>query len=265
MKDLLPKLRRIDQELTREKGELSLFGLFQREDGLGKWDLVVAAPWIDPDEMAALRIVAGKVQASLTVHELLEISRIVPLKASHPFVGVVRDLLSDTAGSTALGPFCFNGMEFVRGYVITGEPSRSGTMGPEKELIHRVREAGKMVAVERGSLSLLGLFQREEGIGLWDVIVAAPWISRDRTADIPYLVGKIQPRLDGLGMRYISRVVPLHASVPFVQTIQEMVGEVDGLKPIAALDFEGMELRRGYVLLSHPEAQPAPRREMAAT
>jgi hypothetical protein len=132
-----------------------------------------------------------------------------------------------------------------------------------KELIDKLREISREIATERGQLSLVGLFQREYGIGKWDIVVAAPWMSKERTADIPYLAGKIQEQLPVHVVLSVATVVPLHSSVPFVKNIQEMVGEVDGLKELPAFDFDGMELRRGYVLISHPEAEPAPRVEMS--
>jgi hypothetical protein len=44
MKELLGKFVELEQRLSQERGEFSLFALFLREDASDKWDLVVSAP-----------------------------------------------------------------------------------------------------------------------------------------------------------------------------------------------------------------------------
>lgn len=62
----------------------------------------------------------------------------------------------------------------------------------------------------------------------------------------------------------IARVVPVLPSVPFVQAVHERVGRVDEPKEIPGFTFEGMELKRGYILTSHPVDQPEPQPVEAA-
>lgn len=45
MKELLTKLRLIEKETAKEKGEYNLFALFLREDSPNKWDILVSASW----------------------------------------------------------------------------------------------------------------------------------------------------------------------------------------------------------------------------
>jgi hypothetical protein len=133
------------------------------------------------------------------------------------------------------------------------------------ELTDKIREFGRQIASEKGDLSLLGLFQRESGIGNWDLVVAAPWVNRkNRTADIPYLAGKLQAALKPLEMASIAVIVPLHSSVPFVQWVHDMVGEVEGLRTVPTFEYDGMILRTGYVLVSQPDRHTGPRSEAKA-
>jgi hypothetical protein len=134
------------------------------------------------------------------------------------------------------------------------------------DLMQRIKEVCQEIARERGDLSLLGLFQRESGIGNWDVVVSALWINRrERTADIPYLARKFWSQLKPNELKSISGVVPLHPSAPFVQTVQESVGEVDGVKEVPGFTFDGMALTRGYVLISHPDGHGTLHKEAAAS
>jgi hypothetical protein len=97
-------------------------------------------------------------------------------------------------------------------------------------------------------------------------IVSAPWISeKERTADIPYLADKLRTELQPRGRATILVIVPLHPSVPFVEAIQQMVGHVDDLKELPAFTFDGMVLKRGYILTSQPRAQTSPPTAVSAT
>lgn len=82
---------RLRDEIIAEKGELSLFALFLREDA-DKWDVVVAAPWLEKDRAAALRYLSAKITQNLSEPELLELSRIVLLESENP---AVEGLLSE--------------------------------------------------------------------------------------------------------------------------------------------------------------------------
>ena len=47
MRELLEQFVELERRLVEEHGQFSLFALFLREDSTDKWDLVVAAPWIE--------------------------------------------------------------------------------------------------------------------------------------------------------------------------------------------------------------------------
>jgi hypothetical protein len=133
-----------------------------------------------------------------------------------------------------------------------------------RAVIQKFRQIAEEMARERG-VAFLGLFERETGLGRLDVVVAAPWAADGLLKPIEYVIDKMRAHLTPGEFLMVSRVVPLSPSVPFVKTVQEMVGEVDGVKELPGFDFDGMELRRGYVLLSHSDAQSAPRMEMPST
>src|SRR5260221_9690212 len=105
MREHLANLGQVVQQITSEKGDLSLFALFEQEESLGLWDVVFSAPWVNEDVVAALRFVAGKVQATLTPRELLGISMVVPLKTTHPLVQTVLEMLHEKPDIRELGPF----------------------------------------------------------------------------------------------------------------------------------------------------------------
>ena len=77
MKEIVEKLKQKEQAMTQAKGPFDLFALFLREDAPYKWDLVVAAKWIEENKQEALKYISKALQESLTQNELLKLSRIV--------------------------------------------------------------------------------------------------------------------------------------------------------------------------------------------
>lgn len=90
MTEIRQRLVDLERRLARERGPFSFFGLFLREDASGKWDLVVAADWIDEDRIKALQYLAKELQSELA-KDVTVLSRIVlmeqdGLDAMHRFI-----------------------------------------------------------------------------------------------------------------------------------------------------------------------------------
>lgn len=90
MKTVIDALLDVERALSREKGPFTLFALFLREEALEKWDLVVSAPWIEKDKRSALRLLADRLQESLSASDVLSISRIVLLDPSDAGVELIN-------------------------------------------------------------------------------------------------------------------------------------------------------------------------------
>ena len=65
-------LRKAMRDISAKKGDFTLFGVFKRESGLGKWDLVVAAPWLKANEFKGLSCLVRLLTASLGKRALLD-------------------------------------------------------------------------------------------------------------------------------------------------------------------------------------------------
>ena len=57
MKEIVEKLKQQENNMAQEKGPFDLFALFLREDSPDKWDLVVAAQWIEKNKQDALKYI----------------------------------------------------------------------------------------------------------------------------------------------------------------------------------------------------------------
>lgn len=71
MNTILERLQQIEASVSAERGPFCLFALFLPEDAPGKWDLVVAAPWIEEDSAAGVRVLADVMQRTFARDEIV--------------------------------------------------------------------------------------------------------------------------------------------------------------------------------------------------
>jgi hypothetical protein len=126
------------------RGALEFLALFLREDSLGLWDVVVAAPWLKTGEAKSFEYVAERLRKLLTKNEIAGVSRIVILEHGGAVLSSYLDQFANQFG--------FADIHFVtedvirRAYIIVAcPPSSSGAQVAEK------RRRKRQVAVARRS------------------------------------------------------------------------------------------------------------------
>ena len=81
------RLRKAMHEMVAQKGDFTLFALLRRDEPLyGLWDLVVSAPWLNSDTLAATREVADHLAKSIGTKGLQQLARIVVMTDDNPTV-----------------------------------------------------------------------------------------------------------------------------------------------------------------------------------
>ncbi len=119
MAEIVEKFRRIEKELSAEKGLFTLFALVEREDSLvGSWDVVISADWIGNNEKQALNIITSKIYAKLTKTEQVILSRIVILAPSDPFVQNLNFTVPKN-GDSKITNTTINGILIKKAFLIT--------------------------------------------------------------------------------------------------------------------------------------------------
>lgn len=125
MKQIVEKLQKAEAMMTGEKGAFDLFALFLREDAPNKWDLMIAADWIDQDKADAIKYVAGKVQDVLSKEELLSLSRIVIIEESNSDLTAFQETYTVEHGSTEIQNCNLFGQQINHAYLITSKRRNS--------------------------------------------------------------------------------------------------------------------------------------------
>ena len=120
MSAVAEKLRQIEVEISADKGSFNLFALIEREDSLGKWDIVVAANWVDGGRKELINTIASKIREKLSGDEQLMLSRIVTLFPSDVLVRNLN-LIGVEHGIVELSNNTFNGIPIKKAYLITSK------------------------------------------------------------------------------------------------------------------------------------------------
>jgi predicted sugar kinase len=119
MSQVVDALEEIERELSREKGPFTLFAVFEREDIPSRWDLVVAAPWVEQDNEQALRVLADEMKKRLPTNQLERVSRIVLLDPGDASVRAITSEHPVEHGRVEIDEGFVYGFPVERGYVIT--------------------------------------------------------------------------------------------------------------------------------------------------
>ncbi len=114
------KLRQIEIEISEDNGDFNLFALIEREDSLGKWDVVVAANWAENDRKKLVNDIALKIRENLSKDEQLMLSRIVTLSPSETLVQNLNLIIVEH-GMAKLSNNNFNGIIIKEAYLITSK------------------------------------------------------------------------------------------------------------------------------------------------
>ncbi|HEX7316453.1 MAG TPA: hypothetical protein VF297_21295 [Pyrinomonadaceae bacterium] len=118
----IEKLRRVMEEISAEKGEFELFGLFLREEAQDKWDLVISAPWLEDGKLKALGEFVQKAALIVGEQEFLTLSRIVTLNHDDPNLNTILEAVEDIP--VELWNTNFFGLEIKHAYILRAKRLR---------------------------------------------------------------------------------------------------------------------------------------------
>jgi hypothetical protein len=120
----IDKLHRVMEEVSAERGEFELFGLFLREEAQDKWDLVISAPWLEEGKLKALGEFVEKAASIIGEQELLTLSRIITLNHDDPNLNAILEAVQVTDGLRELSNPNFFGLEIKRAYILRAKRSK---------------------------------------------------------------------------------------------------------------------------------------------
>ena len=126
MKQMIEKLAALERHISTEKGDFSLFALLLREEAEDKWDLLIAAPWLETDKKESLAYLVNKIRAQLTTQELLSLSRIVLLEKGNPVLEALHRMVKVQHGMGEVRDSIVFGVPIKHAYLITSAKENPG-------------------------------------------------------------------------------------------------------------------------------------------
>jgi hypothetical protein len=123
MKKYIDEFIAIEREISEEKGSFELFALFLREDTIGKWDLLVAAPWLFKNKAKGLDYIVKKIQKKFKENEdpLIMLSRIVIIEKNNPALEDFLNTFNVEHNRSEVVDSNLFGLQIKHGYVITAK------------------------------------------------------------------------------------------------------------------------------------------------
>jgi hypothetical protein len=92
-----------------------------------------------------------------------------------------------------------------------------------REFIERLNKILNEIETERGPIDFAALVEREETPGKYDLLVSAPWITREKEF-YQYLAAKLRSTLTDADWYLYSRAVVLNEDGEFVQELSRLAG-----------------------------------------
>jgi hypothetical protein len=95
-------------------------------------------------------------------------------------------------------------------------------MDISQAFLKKLKTVEEAIAADKGDFVLFGVVQREGSVGLWDLLVSAPWFGANETDILAYLVQRLKATLTPAELLLISRIILLPPQDPRVQHIVEL-------------------------------------------
>ena len=126
---LFDKFQQAEKKLSQEWGKFTLFGLFERRNLLGEWDVVMSAPWLGTD-YAVIKWMVDNLQWRFTKEEWLKLAGVVPLDPVGEFVTDIGLLYPMEHGLKHIPSIVLSGQEINWGVIITANPEAAHVTEP---------------------------------------------------------------------------------------------------------------------------------------
>jgi len=130
-------LRKAMHEIAAKKGDFILFALFRRANGLGKWDLVVSAPWLESDTLKVLSELTERLAKSMGRAALAQLARVEIIPSDNPTVKYILKNIPVDDGEHHIRNTELFGLEMDEGIILRAKRPK-----PKQTRVKRLHLAG---------------------------------------------------------------------------------------------------------------------------
>ena len=130
------------------------------------------------------------------------------------------------------------------------------------EIVKKLVQTEQEMAAEKGQFLVFALFLREDAPDLWDVVVAAPWVTKNKSDSLQYMSNKLRAVLNPNEFMKLSRIVIIEPDNPALAALQQAISIEHGTTEIKDSNFFGLQIKHAYLITSRRDADPAPSNSM---
>lgn len=118
-----------------------------------------------------------------------------------------------------------------------------------KDIVEKLRRVEMRIARERGPVNLFAWFLRDGAPDRWDLMVAAPWATRQERGDaMEYIVEQLKKELADRDMVYISQIAVIPNDFEDLEELYEEHPVEHGKVIMRNFDFGLQSVRKAYII-----------------
>jgi hypothetical protein len=124
--------RKALRRIASQKGDFTLFALFRRANGIGEWDLVVSAPWLQKSRYQAVSELVDLLSKSIGRKSLVELARVEPIPTKDPNLkSLLAEFPDDGEPERRIRNIDLFGLEMEEAIILRAKRSRSKKPAPQ--------------------------------------------------------------------------------------------------------------------------------------
>ena len=124
-----------------------------------------------------------------------------------------------------------------------------------KDLINKFVNIEKELSEDKGSFSLFALFLREDAPGVWDLVVAAPWLYLDKQEGIRIISEAIRYKLSQEELKKLSRIVIIDRENPALEGLHQAIQTEHFSIEVKDSNFFGLQIKHAFLITSVRESK----------
>jgi len=125
-----------------------------------------------------------------------------------------------------------------------------------KELIDKLIKVEKDISDEKGQFLLFALFLREDAPNLWDLMIAANWVEKNKAESLKYISAYLNKNLKPDELINLSRIVLIDSDNPALGAIHKAIHIEHGSAEIKDSNFFGLKIKHAHLITSKREKTP---------
>jgi len=125
-----------------------------------------------------------------------------------------------------------------------------------KTIVDKLIRAEQEMSEDKGPFVLFAFFLREDAPDLWDLMVSAPWITKDKSGSLKYVAKKVQGVLSAAELLMLSRIVIIEQDNPALEAMHRAILIEHGSAEILNSNFLGLQIKHAFIITSRRDESP---------